>query len=256
MPDLSTYYVFPFFLLFARFGSALMIFPFFADVSINQRTRLLLALFITAALFPLLQTKVPLMPDSIVEMVSYVFIEVLIGIFLAITARIFMTVMTVGGELIAYTSGFQAASLFDPQTQANNIAPAVFLGITSVLMVLAMNLHHVMLEGVVLSYEVMPVGQLPEIEGSLKAVLETVKNIFIIGIKLAAPVMVTGFLGYIGFGIFNRLIPQFQAFFVSIPLTIVLGIFVLGVALGGMLTLFTEELQKHIVIYEIDVPTE
>ena len=253
MPDLSTYYVFPFFLLFARFGSALMIFPFFADVSISSRARLLFAFFLTIALFPLLQTKIPLMPDSTIELVTYLLVEILVGIFLATTARIFMTAMTVGGELIAYTSGFQAASLFDPQTQSNNIAPAVFLGITSVVMVLAANLHHVMLEGVVYSYEVIPVGQLPEIEASFEAVLQTVKNIFVIGIKLAAPIMVTGFLGYIGFGIFNRLIPQFQAFFVAIPLTIVLGLFVLGIALGSMLTLFTEELQQHLLIYQVDV---
>jgi len=70
-----------------------------------------------------------------------------------------------------------------------------------------------------------------------------------VGVKLAAPIMTVGFLIYVGFGIFNRLIPQLQVFFVALPLTITVGIFMLGVSLGGMVLLYSNELLEHAVLF-------
>ena len=71
------------------------------------------------------------------------------------------------------------------------------------------------------------------------------------GIKLAAPMMAVGFLGYMAFGIFNRIIPQLHAFFVALPITISIGLIAFGLALSGMMMLFTEEMANNLILFEL-----
>ncbi len=248
MPDIANLFVFPFFLIFMRFGSAIMIFPAYSDLSISKRIRLLLALFISLAMFPLLESKMPDLPEANSVMVSYIVIEVFIGISLAISSRLFMTALNTAGELIGFTSGLQAASLFDPRSGTSSSAPTLFLSVTAVTLIFITDLHHDMLIAIYDSYNYFPVGELPNLEDTTFAVTKVILDMFRIGIKIAAPVMVVGFLTYVAFGIFNRLIPQLPVFFVALPITIIGGLFVLGVSLASMITLFMDELTQHLVL--------
>jgi flagellar biosynthetic protein FliR len=251
MPDIANLFVFPFFLIFLRMGSAIMVFPGFSDVSISPRIRLLIALFVSLALFPLLEPTMPTLPDKKSVLVGYIFVEMFIGIALAISGRLFMAALNTAGELIGYTSGLHAASLFDPRSGASTAAPALFLSITAVTLIFVTNLHHTMIEAVVESYAYFPVGELPELEDTAFAITKVIADMFRIGIKIAAPVMVIGFLTYVAFGIFNRLIPQLHVFFVALPITIAGGIFVLGVAVSSMITLFMDELTQRLVLMAV-----
>jgi flagellar biosynthetic protein FliR len=53
----------------------------------------------------------------------------------------------------------------------------------------------------------------------------------------------------VGFGLLNRLVPNIQVFFVTVPITLWLGIFILGLSLGGMLSLYAEELAAYGLIF-------
>ena len=162
-----------------------------------------------------------------------------------------MAALNTAGELIGYTSGLHAASLFDPRSGASTAAPALFLSMTVVTLIFVTNVHHIMIEAVFESYEYFPVGVLPELEDTAYAITKVIVDMFRVGIKIAAPVMVIGFLTYVSFGIFNRLIPQLHVFFVALPITIVGGLFVLGVAISSMITLFMDELIQHLVLVAV-----
>jgi flagellar biosynthetic protein FliR len=232
-------------------GSAIMTFPGFSDVSVNYRLRLMIALFTSLAFFPLLEPRMPMLPEKTSLLVSYIFVEVFLGIALAISGRIFMAALNTAGELIGYTSGLHAASLFDPRSGASTAAPALFLSMTAVTLIFVTNLHHTMIEAIFESYDYFPVGQLPELEDTAFAITQVIVDMFRIGIKIASPVMVIGFLTYVAFGIFNRLIPQLHVFFVALPITICGGLFVLGVAISSMITLFMDELTQHLILMAI-----
>lgn len=251
MPDIANLFIFPFFLVFMRVGSAIMTFPGFSDMSINIRVRLLTALFISLAMFPMLEKFMPSLPDSKSVLIGYIFVEIFIGIAMAISGRIFMAALNTAGELIGYTSGLHAASLFDPRSGASTAAPALFLSITVVTLIFVTGMHHTMIEAVFDSYNYFPVGELPPMGDTAMAVAKVTVDMFRVGIKIAAPVMVIGFLTYVAFGIFNRLIPQLHVFFVALPITIVGGIFILGVAIASMVTLYMDELSQHLILMAV-----
>jgi flagellar biosynthetic protein FliR len=249
VPDLASLFVFPFFLVFFRVAAAVMVFPALSDPSVNPRTRLLIAGGIALILWPMVGATLPALPETISQLAMYIIVELVLGLMMGIAARLFMSAMSVAGEMIAFSTGFQAATLFDPISNTNTTAPTLFLLITAGVLVLASNLHHVLIEGIMESYQLFPPGTLPPVGDVAQAVVGLVRDLFYVGLKIAAPVVVVGFLGYVAFGIFNRLIPQLHVFFVALPLTIVVGMFVLASALSLMLTLFVTELHNHVMLF-------
>lgn len=226
-----------------------MIFPGLSDVSINTRVRLLLAVFCTFAMFPILEESIPLMPESTTKMLEYIFIEFAVGVMMGISARMFVVAMHVAGELISFSAGLQASTLFDPSMGGNSTAPSLLLSMLASVLIFVTNLHHVMLLALMDSYNMFPVGNMPSLGDAAQAVTQVMSDLFLIGVKLASPVVAVGFLVYVGFGVFNRLIPQLQVFFVAMPLTIVIGLFVMAITLGGIVTLFIAELFDHAVLF-------
>ena len=249
MPNIASLLVFPFLLIFFRVGACFMVFPGFSDISVNVRTRILLAFVVSLAMFPVLEPSLPSLPNSSSLLLMYVLVEVAIGITLAIGARLFMTTMHVAGELVGFSSGLHASTLFDPRSGGNTSAPGLFLGMIASVLIFSMNLHHFIIQGVFDSYQTFPAGELPPVGDVTKALIVVVKDIFYIGIKIAAPVMAVGFLTYVAFGVFNRLIPQLQIFFVAMPLMIIVGLLMLATSLGAMITLFMDEMAIHAILF-------
>jgi flagellar biosynthetic protein FliR len=246
---LAQLFVFPFFLIFVRLSGVLLVFPGYADPAVPPRVRAILAVLITALLFPSLGPSLPPMPSLVSGLIALVVTELFIGILIATGARLFMSTMLVAGELISFMSGFQSATLFDPRSQSLTSAPGQLLMVLAITFIFLTNLHHSILNAVVDSYRILPVGQMPAMGDTVQAYVQLLGQVFIVGLKLAAPVMAVGFLSYAGFGLLNRLVPSVQAFFVSMPVNIMLGLFVFGVSLGGMLTLFVDELSQNLALF-------
>lgn len=245
-------FIFQFFVLFARLGVTFMVFPIFSDPAITARARLMLALLISLAFYPLLGSTLPDLPATTSQTFMLLGTEMIIGLLLGLAARLMFSALALAGELIAFMAGFQSATLFDPSSGANTAAPSIFLSLAAGTMFLALNLHHVLIKGLLGSYQAFPVGQIPPVGDAAAAVTTIITQAFILGVQLAAPVMVAGFLALAMFGVFNRLIPQLQVYFVSVPISIALSLLVMAATIGLMLTHFTDTLAEKLFITEYD----
>lgn len=245
-------FTFQFFLIFARLGTAVFVFPAISDPSVTPRFRLLIALAVSFVLYPILATRLPGLPFGTGAMLALLGSEMLIGLLMGLGARLLMAAMSVAGEMIAFMSGFQAATLFDPQSGASTAAPTVLLTLAAGMLVLALNLHHTLIMGIAESYRALPPGTWLASADMAQAVVRTVGTVFTVGIQIAAPVMVSGFLAYLMFGIFNRLIPQLQVFFLSVPISIALSLVVMAACLSLMFGLFTNTLQDNLFMLDME----
>lgn len=250
--DLIPLLTFQAFLIFCRLGTAIFIFPALSDTSIPPRTRLGLAVATTLVLLPFLQPQMPQIPLEAGHLVTMLASELVIGLLLGLAARLLLAALSITGELIAFMAGFQSATLFDPQSGASSVAPTIFLTLTAGVLILAFNLHHTLLQGVVESYKVFTPGQFPAVADATQAVIHIVAQLTRIGLQLAAPVVLAGFLVNLAFGIFNRLIPQIQVYFLSVPASIVLSLLLLMAALTSLFTLFIGTLQDNLFLYQLD----
>ena len=249
---LSGMLVFPFFLLFARIASAIMVFPAISDPAVNVRARLLVTLGITFLLFPLLAARFPDIPERTGDMLLLLFGEMVVGLLLGLGARLMMAAMSTAGEIIAFLAGFQSASLFDPSTNTNSGAPSVFLTLCAGVVVLGLGLHHQLIMAAVESYNLFKPGVMPEVGDIAAAYVEMMAVIMRLGLQLAAPVVVAGLLANALFGVLNRLVPQLQIFFVSVPVTITVSVVLLIAGLGTMLQVWATATQDRLTLFQVE----
>lgn len=241
--------VLAFMLTFVRMGTAIMLMPGVGDSFVNTRMRLLMAVGVTFVLFPLIT---PYMPDPIpstLSLISLITMEFIIGLFFGTIARIFMMAFDTAGMVISIQSGLGNAQVFNPALSTQGSIIGAFLSIFGVLILFATDLHHLLFMGILESYELFPVGAIPDTGSMAELVARAVSGSFLIGVKIAAPFIVMTLMIYVGMGVLSRLMPQVQVFLLAIPLQILLAITALSLVLGAAATYWLTYFEQAMVFF-------
>ncbi|WP_163851587.1 flagellar biosynthetic protein FliR [Pseudooceanicola aestuarii] len=225
-------------LVFARIGALVMFMPGFGETFIPVRHRLAMALVLSLALRPAV-APAPLVLDDFPALVASFAIEITIGLWIGITARILLTALQFAGYQVGLIAGLSNA--FAPEMGSFQGSTLISTGLmlAGVALIFAMDLHHVIIGAMALSYDVFPRGQLMSQDLSHQ-ILRAVGQSFYMGMSIAAPFYVMGLLLNLGLGLANRMMPNLPVFFVAAPVLIFSGLLVLVVSAPMMLRQFTE----------------
>ncbi|WP_371399001.1 flagellar biosynthetic protein FliR [Marinovum algicola] len=225
-------------LVFARIGGVVMYMPALGEAFVPVRHRIAFALLLSLALYPAL----PVGPQSLDApglLLAALGIELTLGLWIGMTARILLTGLQFAGAQIGMIIGLSNA--FAPEIWSFQGSTLISTGLMlgAVALIFAMDLHHLILGAMVMSYEVFPPGAL--LTGDLaQQIVRAVAQSFYIGLSVAAPFFVMGLLINLGMGLAARMMPTLPVFFVAAPLLIAAGLLVLGVAAPLMLREFAE----------------
>ena len=231
-------------LVFARIGAILMLMPGFAEPAIPMRIRLSLALLVCLILGPVIAPNLPPMPQAPLALAGLVMGEVIIGLMIGAVGRIFMSAAAVAGQVIGLQTSLAMAQSFDPSQGQQGAIIATFLNLTFLLLLFAANIHHLLLEMMVNSYAVFQAGSMPDMGDAAMWALNAFIDAFRIGVQLAAPLIVFGLVFYLALGVLSRLMPQAQIFFIAMPSNIMVGLFLLTIALGTMSAVWLERMER------------
>ncbi|MDH3241514.1 MAG: flagellar biosynthetic protein FliR [Alphaproteobacteria bacterium] len=240
LQDLLPTDIFAFFLVFARAGSAVMMMPGFGEQYVSPRFRLLLAAAITLLITPAIAASLPPMPVAPLALFVLLAGEIVIGIFFGTIGRVIMSSLHVAGTVMSFQSGLANALTFDPVSAQQAAMFALFLSISGLVFVFATDLHHLMLEAMVMSYVLIIPGTVPPIDDMSQVMSRLVADVFVVGIQLSAPFIAVGLVFYLGVGLLARLMPQVQIFFIALPVQIFLGFLAFALSVSAMLLWFTE----------------
>jgi len=86
-----------------------------------------------------------------------------------------------------------------------------------------------------------PAGSLPLGDFADAAIIAFSKS-FVIGVQLAAPLIVAGLLVNLSSGLLARLMPSFQVFFVIMPVQIMTSIFIFSATLSAIMMWYMDYL--------------
>ncbi len=232
--------LFALFLIFVRIGAALMLMPGFSEPYIFSRSRLLFALVLTVVLAAPLADYLPPQPARMDRLVLLVAGEAMLGAFIGGATRIMFAALHVAGSTIAVQSGLATASVFDPNQSTQGTIPGNFLTTTALVLLFATDGHHMLLRGIVESYRHLEPGRPLPIDDMAAFITEIVQRGFDLGVRIAAPLLLVGFLTNLAMGILNRLMPSFQVFFIALPLQLLLSFATLMLCFSaGLLVFFT-----------------
>jgi flagellar biosynthetic protein FliR len=131
------------------------------------------------------------------------------------------------GQLAGIQMGIGLSNLIDPQTQEHITSLAQWQNLLALLIFLSIDGHHLLIRAVADSFRVLPLGGgIPSPEG-FGMVVDLAGGLFVIALKVAAPVLVLLLLVNAAMGVLAKLIPQLNVFIVGFPLNVAAGLFVL-----------------------------
>lgn len=250
---LNNIILYPFFMTFVRMSGIFATAPFFNDKAVSSAHRLGLAITLSIAMAPLVSTYIPAVPKSVGLLMLVVMGEFLIGLLLGYSAKLFMSAINIAGDFMAALMGLQAANQMDPRSGTNTTALSSLLSLIALMVFVALDLHLYILKAFIESYDLIGFNKSLDLGEVAMAIVTTVTKITILGVKIASPIVATNFIVNCSLGILNRLVPQIQVFFISMPLTMLIGIFLLVLSLASMLILFTEEIENNLIIFAQEV---
>jgi flagellar biosynthesis protein FliR len=233
--DLLTTDVYKLLLVFARMGAAIMVFPGLGSSMVLARARLLLAMAISLLLVPTVSPLVPAMPPDPLSLFFLVAGEVTIGMFLGLITQILMSPLDLAGSTIGYAVGITNVFTFDPVTQQQSQLLTGFLNLTAITAVFLTDTHHLMLRALVDSYSLLVPGNPLPVDDFSASLVRVLGESFLMGIKLAAPLLVFSLTFNAALGLLNRLVPQIPVFFVGLPVQIMGGLAILMICLPPMM---------------------
>lgn len=227
----STSDIFLFSLVLCRIAGLFAALPVFGGRRLPTRIKIITVLAITVVCMPILRITPPSVPGDIFGMGLLVMQEMLIGVTLAFVTQIIFAAVEFCGQIIGLQMGFSISSVIDP-TMGNQVQiMSVMQTLLATLFFLSLNIHHVFIRAIVDSFTVIPLGGWKMSEALLSFLVKSTSDVFILGIRLAAPVMVTLLLTSVVLGVMARAFPQMNVFMMSFPLNIGLGFMVLGLTL-------------------------
>lgn len=231
MEALAQFYLdFPYyFLLLARMLGLFASAPFFGGRSIPALVKIGLSFFLSFLLFPVL--PVPSGNGQLLPWLLMLITETMVGIAIGFVSNLTFYAIQVAGQFIDMQLGIGFANVVDPQSGIQVPIMGNFKQALAMLIFLAINGHHWLLEAVFYSYEVLPLGKI-QMQGELPEVFATLfLHFFIIALQISIPAVGAVFITDIILGIVSRTIPQMNVFVVGMPLKIFVGLFVVMLAI-------------------------
>jgi flagellar biosynthetic protein FliR len=209
-----------------------MLLPGIGEQGVPPRVRLGLALLFSLCLFPIVTPGLPQVPEGLGALVGMVVHEILVGLLIGTTLRLFLSSLSVAGEIVSLQTTLGFAQTANPMEAAPSTSLSTFLTVMGLTLIFATNLHHLFLGALFNSYDVFQVQKAVPIADAVALAVQTVGKSFALGVQLAAPVIVFALVFNIATGLVGRVMPTFQVFFVASPLAVLFGLSIFALSLG------------------------
>jgi len=219
-----------FLIVFARMAGIFLIAPVFGSRYLPAQLKIGFALVTTAVLTPVVASRVGQVPDPWSAPVRYAVTlvsETGIGLVLGYATLLILMTVQVAGQFIDLQMGFGIVNVVDPLSDAPVPLVGNFKYLLAILVFLAVNGHHFLLEALVASYDLVALGQ--AVYGGLlvSRITDLFSSMFLVAVKLALPVVGTLFLTDVALGIIARTVPQMNILVLGLSVKIIVGIVVL-----------------------------
>ncbi|MDO9117737.1 MAG: flagellar biosynthetic protein FliR [Nitrospira sp.] len=231
-----------FLVLISRIGGLLAALPVFSGRTIPVKVKLGLVLTLSLMLAP--SIPMPTLSLDPMILVGGMLSEMAIGVTIGLAVRLMFGALEVAGELLGIQMGFGAVHLFDPTTSHQTPMIAQFFTMLASLIFLSLNAHLFAMATIIHSYEAIPAFGAHLSSHLGEEILLLSQRMFTIGMKLAAPGLITILLINVLMALLGRAVPQVQVFVLSFPITIAGGLLVLSLGMPFTVALIGSEFEQ------------
>jgi flagellar biosynthetic protein FliR len=215
-----------FLLTLVRVSGVFVFVPIPGTTATLSPIRIILALGITIALFPL-WPKVAEDP-SIGLLVLWTMSEAALGIGIGLAVGFVAEAFALGAQVLGLQAGYSFASTIEPGTQADSTVIVVFSQLAAGLLFFATGLDRDVLRIFARSLEFYPPGSFALSRGAAEQILMLGSTIFSTGLRLGLPVVAVLVMVDISLALLGRVNSQLQLLHLAFPVKMILGLAMLG----------------------------
>jgi flagellar biosynthesis protein FliR len=220
-----------FLLILLRASGVFLIAPVFSHAAVSSQLRVGLVLLLTVVLMATIGNSALPAAVNVADLALLAAKELLVGLMIGFVFAILFWGVQSAGSIAGYQIGLTMASVFDPTTNQEESIVSQFWLLTALLIFVGINGHHHIIRAFYDSYTAVPVGQVV-INGSTgELILKLSAYVFVIALKIAAPVIVTMFLTDVALGTISKLMPTMNVFIVAWGAKIAAGFAVVALSL-------------------------
>jgi len=217
-------------LVLMRVSPIIFLMPIFSGRQVPTLIKAGLTLTVSLILLPSVKIDPGHFPTDPYGLVYFMAAELILGFILGLSVKLVFAAVQLAGELASYKMGLAMANILDPQSETNNTLIAEFSYLFALLIFLLIDGHHWFFRALVQSFTAIAPGGLQLQGGVLPHFLKLSSDMFVIAVKLMAPIMAVLLLTQMALGLVAKMVPQVNVLLTSFPLTIGLGLFFLGLS--------------------------
>lgn len=209
--------VITFFLVFGRALGVIVAAPFWGGRTVPLLVRVWIALVLAVAAYPLIPAANLARDISLLTLFLALGGEVLLGLLLGWLAQLLFAAVRLAGQQIELRSGLSLIQLIDPHEGGHSGIFASFLEVCAGLVFFAFNGHHLLIQALLSSFKMFPLIGAKAWTPLWAGLIASAGEIFVIALRLSAPVLLGLLLSDIVLGALSRAVPQMNVFMVAQP---------------------------------------
>jgi flagellar biosynthesis protein FliR len=244
LPHIAATELMGYILVLCRVGGLFVLAPIFSGRLIPAHAKLIVAGAISFAMMPLVTHGAKIPTDAAI--VPLIMKELLVGLGIALALGVVAAGIASAASVLDTMIGFSFAQLVDPLTQVQSAVVGQLYSLFSVLVFLMIGGDHLMIQGIAASYRLVPLGRTPSIAQFGALAEHDVGQVFLIGLEVAAPVLIALLLVDVALALTARAVPTMNVFMVGLPAKILVGLGAIAASLPFVAAHLQDELQQAV----------
>ena len=217
-----------FLLTLMRVSLVVFMLPFYGGETIPVTVKGALCLVLTMALWPHLSFDGRLFPGHPLSIAVLMLSEGLLGLVLGLAVQFIFAGIQTGGELMGFQMGFTMVTMVDPLSNSQVSVTSNLLYMVSLVVFLVLDGHLHLLRALADSFALVPPGGLVVSPPLARDMLALSGGMFVLALKIAAPVMASLFMVELALALMARAAPQMNLLTLGFPIKIAVGFFFLS----------------------------
>jgi flagellar biosynthetic protein FliR len=215
-----------------RISAFLAFSSIFSIRAVNLRIRVAIGMVLT--IFLSMQLEVPRIDPVTAEGLKEIFNQLFIGFALAMIMQLATAAIVLAGQAVSGSMGLSMATMVDP-TMGSVPVVSAFFNILGTLVFLSIGGHLIVFGLLLESFTLFPIGKslmTPDLLGKMTA---WGAMMFVAGLLISLPVVITLLFVNIGVGFITRSAPSLNIFSVGLPAILLSGFVVVWLSIPSMI---------------------
>lgn len=164
-------------------------------------------------------------------LITYAINEILTGLIFGLIVDISFKIIIMAGSLLDLHIGLSMVNIIDPNSKVNTTLNGNLLHSIAMMIFFIVDGHHLLIKSLIESFNLLSLGRSIIFGETLMALIGIIVEYFIIGLKIAIPIVLIIILTDLCMGLISRAVPQINVMILGMPVKMLVGMIAISLSL-------------------------